>query len=91
MIHGRNPEKKIRKLFGERFCNNKDGSMKAILLVILLSQTGDAQLLLRAEYANMKVCKKNAEVAANHFLSQVTTDTYQIICANWSTTIGGNQ
>ena len=65
--------------------------MKAILLVILLSQTGDAQLLLRAEYENMEICKKNAEIAANHFLAQITTDTYQIICGNWSTTIGGNQ
>jgi len=65
--------------------------MKAILLVILLSQTGDAQLLLRAEYQNMAICKKNAQIAANHFLAQVTEDTYEIICGDWSTTIGGNQ
>ena len=65
--------------------------MKAILLVILLSQSGDARVLLQTEYDSMEICQRNAQEAANHFLGQSTRDSYQIVCAPWSIVIGGNQ
>jgi len=65
--------------------------VKALLLVILLSQSGDAQVVFQAEYDNMEICQRNANKAANHFLSQATVNSYQIVCAPWSMTIGGNQ
>ncbi len=65
--------------------------VKTLLLVILLSQTGGAQIVFQAEYKNMEICKKNGQDAAAHFLGATTSNSYQIVCAPWFVTIGGNR